>query len=123
MYCLLRSADAQSVLKKHCLNLDGDTLNVSRAWDKVHMPGKSDRQDKSCRWEESGGRSPEPEGSSQEEWDGRTIEVCGFDPSATGDAIVLLFENKLQSADVTVRSVQRWPDKNVIYLTFETAEG
>ena len=123
VYCLLRSADAQSVLKKHCLNLDGDTLNVSRAWDKAHRREESDRLDKSCRWEESGGRSPEPKRSSQEEWDGRTIEVYGFDSSATGNAIVLLFEREFPSADVTVQSVQRWPDKNVTYLTFETAEG
>ncbi|KAI0239741.1 hypothetical protein LSAT2_009538 [Lamellibrachia satsuma] len=103
---------AQSVLKKPDLNLDGDLLDVSRAWDKARRREESDTCD----------ASPEPVGSSQEEWDGRTIEVCGSIPSATGDAIVLKFESKFPSGDVTVRSVQCSPGKNVTYLTFETAE-
>ncbi|KAI0230155.1 hypothetical protein LSAT2_019455, partial [Lamellibrachia satsuma] len=105
-------------------------LEESDRQDKSHSPEKSDRQDKSRRQEEFDRQdksqrleeSLEAERSSQEEWDGRTIEVYGFDPSATGDAIVLKFESKFPSDDGTVQSVQRSPDKNVTYLTFETAE-
>ena len=143
VYCLLLSAVAQTVLEKPDLNLEGGLLDVSRAWDKARRQEESDRQDKSRRQEKSDRKdksrrqeesdsqdkshrleeSPEPEGSSQEEWDGRCIEVCGFNPSATGDAIVLSFESKFPSGDGTVQSVQRSPDKNVTYLTFETVEG
>ncbi|KAI0210907.1 hypothetical protein LSAT2_004309, partial [Lamellibrachia satsuma] len=103
---------------------ESDRHDKSRRWEESDRQVKSrrreefDRPDRSHRWEES----LEPERSSQEEWDGRTIEVYGFNRSATGDAIVLSFESKFSSGDVTVQSVQRSPGKTVTYLTFESAE-
>ena len=57
----------------------------------------------------------------QDEWDGKTIEVCGLKPSTTDDGILMFFESKRRSGGDEVDKVQRDMDKAV--LTFKNSGG
>ena len=113
------STVAQNVLDKSPLQLDGAGLKVfpdmsqnrSRSGDKSHRLAKSDRQEDSDK------------GQHKTMWDGKTIEVTGLKQDTTGDAILLLLESELPDDDVACLRIQRHPDRDVIYITFETHDG
>ena len=84
--------------------------NQSRPDDKSHRQAKSDRQEESDKRQRK-----------TNVWDEKTIEVTRLKPGTTGDAILLLFESKLP--EVVILLIQRHPNKDVIYITFETDDG
>ena len=55
--------------------------------------------------------------------EGTTIEVHGLDPSTTGEAIQMFFENERRSGGGDVDNVQLDPDSNVVYVTFHSRDG
>ena len=59
----------------------------------------------------------------QNAWDGKTIEVRGFNTSTTDDGIELFFESKRRSGGGPVEKVTRDTDNNVTYVTFEDPLG
>ena len=59
----------------------------------------------------------------QDVWDGKTIEVCGLEPSTTDDAILLFFESNRCSGGSEVDKVQRDMDKTVARVTFMNSGG
>ena len=58
-----------------------------------------------------------------DEWDRKTIEVYGMEPSTTHDGIVLFFESKRCSGGGEVHEVQRGMDKTVARVTFKYSGG
>ena len=111
------STVAETVLNKSHLQLDGAGLHVfpdisqnqSQPGDISHRLAKFGRQEESDK------------GQHKTMWDGRTIEVTGLKPDATGDAISLLLESKLP--DVVVLRIQRHPSRDVLYITCRSADG
>ena len=116
------STVVETVLDKSYLHLDGAILKVFPLVEKKKTKNYLQRlegfQRKSGKQEESdkGKRKPNM-------WDERTIVVVGFKPDATGDAILMLFETKLPDDEVAILRMQRHPNRDVIYITFETANG
>ena len=133
---------AQTVLDKSHLQLDGAVLTVcplvgkgesaDNLQDNTHGQDVSQRQGDTCGLDKSR-QQPEPgkqedsrrgiQTTTQKHWGGETIEVIGHKATTTGDAIVLLFESKLLDDEDPIRRLQRHPDKDVIYVTFTSAEG
>ena len=58
-----------------------------------------------------------------EEWDGKTIEVHGLNPTSSRDAIEMFFENKKRSGGVTVEHTELDTVNSIAYVTFESPEG
>ena len=59
----------------------------------------------------------------QDVWDGKTIEVCGLEPSTTDDAILLFFESNRCSGGDEVDIVQRGMNRTVALVTFQNSGG
>ena len=59
----------------------------------------------------------------QDVWDGKTIEVCGLEPSTSHDGMLLFFENKRRSGGGEIDKVQRGMDKTVALVTFKNSGG
>ena len=113
------SAVAQTVLNKSHLQLDGAGLKVS-----PHISQNQSRPgDMSHRLAEYGRQEEPDRGQHKTMWDGRTIEVTGLKPDATGDAILLLFESEFPDDDVAFLRIQRHRSRDVIYITFKTHDG
>ena len=58
-----------------------------------------------------------------EEWDGKTIEVHGLNPSSSRVGIRMLFENKKRSGGDTVEHTELDIANGIAYVTFESPEG
>ena len=59
----------------------------------------------------------------QDVCDGKTIEVCGLEPSTSHDGILLFFENNRRSGGGEIDKVQRDMDKTVALITFKNSGG
>ena len=59
----------------------------------------------------------------QDVWDGKTIEVCGLNPSTTHYGLLLFFESKRRSGGGEVDKVQHNMDKTVALVTFKNSGG
>ena len=129
------STVAQTVLDKSRLQLKGAVLKVFPLVEKEESPdnphgldesdsqGDTRRQDMSRTQGGTHGQESSKTRTTQKDWDIRTIEVTGHKATTSGDAIVLLFESKLPNDEDPITHLQRHPDKDVIYVTFTTAEG
>ena len=58
-----------------------------------------------------------------EEWDGKTIEVHGLNPSSSRDGIEMFFENKRWSGGGPFEHVELDTVNSIAYVTFESPEG
>ena len=61
--------------------------------------------------------------TTQDVWDGKTIEVCGIKASTSDETIVGFFQSKPKSGGDVVRNIRRNTDRNVTYVTFENPQG
>ncbi|KAI0208321.1 hypothetical protein LSAT2_006998 [Lamellibrachia satsuma] len=124
---------AERVLTKPNLLLEGATLTVYQhllvtEWHQRKMVKNKDGRDHVIQEpavpvvDDRRGLTPNNIVPMQDVWDGKTIKVHGYDPSAHEDTILMFFESKRRSDGGPVERVHLDTDNYMAYVTFVNTE-